>query len=133
MAKKSVADVDVAGKTVLMRVDFNVPLDGSTVTDDGRIRMAMPSIESVISRGGRLILISHLGRPKVGADNSAYSLKRAADKLAELLQRDVAFASDTVGEDAAAKVAALQDGGVLVLGNLRFEGGEKDGASEFAP
>lgn len=132
MAKKSVADVDVAGKTILMRVDFNVPLDGSTVTDDGRIRMALPSIESVISRGGRLILMSHLGRPKVGADNSAYSLKPAADKLAELLQRDVAFATDTVGEDAAAKVAGLQDGGVVVLENLRFEAGEKDGCPEFA-
>lgn len=132
MAKKSVADIDVAGKTVLMRVDFNVPLDGSTVTDDGRIRMALPSIESVISRGGRLILISHLGRPKVGADNSAFSLKPAADKLAELLHSDVTFATDTVGEDAAAKVAALQDGGVLVLENLRFEAGEKDGSPDFA-
>ncbi|MEZ6133102.1 MAG: phosphoglycerate kinase [Planctomycetaceae bacterium] len=132
MAKKSIADVDVAGQTVLMRVDFNVPLDGTTVTDDGRIRMALPSIRSVIDRGGRLILISHLGRPEAGADNSKYSLKPAADRLAELLGRSVAFATDTVGEDAQANVAALKNGDVVVLENLRFESGEKNGAAEFA-
>jgi phosphoglycerate kinase len=132
MAKKSIADIDVAGKKVLMRVDFNVPLDGTTVTDDGRVRMALPSIKSVIERGGQLILMSHLGRPKSGADNSKYSLKPAADKLAELLGQDVVFATDTVGDDAAAKVAALQDGGIMVIENLRFEAGEKEGCSEFA-
>ena len=132
MAKQSIADIDVAGKKVLMRVDFNVPLDGTTVTDDGRVRMALPSIKSVIERGGQLILMSHLGRPKSGADNSKYSLKPAADKLAELLGQDVVFATDTVGDDAAAKVAALQDGGIMVIENLRFEAGEKEGCSEFA-
>lgn len=132
MARKNIADVDVSGKKVLMRVDFNVPLDGNTVTDDGRIRMALPSIESVISRGGQLILMSHLGRPKAGEDNSRFSLKPAADKLAEHLGQQVAFAADTAGEDARAKVAALQDGGVVVLENLRFEAGEKTGCSEFA-
>ncbi len=80
MAKKTIADVDVAGKKVLMRVDFNVPLDGSTVTDDGRIRMALPSIKSVIERGGQLVLMSHLGRPKPGQDNSKDSLRPAALK-----------------------------------------------------
>lgn len=115
-----------------MRVDFNVPLDGTRVTDDGRIRMALPSIRSVIDRGGRLILMSHLGRPEKGADNSHYSLKPVADRLAELLGTPVAFASDTVGEDAAAKVNSLQDGQVLVLENLRFEVGEKKGDSAFA-
>jgi phosphoglycerate kinase len=132
MAKKSIADVDVAGRKVLMRVDFNVPLDGTTVTDDGRIRMAIPSIKSVIDRGGQLILISHLGRPEPGSDNSKFSLKPAADKLAELLGVDVAFATDTVGDDATAKVSALRAGGLVVLENLRFEAGEKKGSSEFA-
>lgn len=132
MAKLSIADVDVSGKKVLMRVDFNVPLDGGKITDDRRIEMALPSIKSVVDRGGQLILMSHLGRPTPGEDNSAYSLKPAAVRLGELLSKDVAFASDTVGEDAAAKVAALTDGGVAVLENLRFEKGEKKGDAEFA-
>lgn len=132
MAKKTIADVDVAGRRVLMRVDFNVPLESGAITDDGRIRMALPSIKSVLDRGGRLILMSHLGRPKPGSDNSEFSLIPAARRLAELLGRDVAFAADTVGEDAVAKVADLQDGGVVVLENLRFEEGEKTGDSAFA-
>ncbi len=132
MAKKTIANVDVAGKKVLMRVDFNVPLDGTTVTDDGRVRMALPSIKSVIDRGGKLILMSHLGRPKKGEDNSQYSLKPAADKLSELLGKPVAFATDTVGDDAVAKVNDLQDGGTVVLENLRFEEGEKKGCPELA-
>ena len=132
MAKKTIADVDVAGKTVLMRVDFNVPLDGTTVTDDGRIRMALPSIKSVVDRGGRLVLMSHLGRPKMGEDNSKYSLAPAAAKLAEHLGTEVAMAADTVGDDATAKVGALTDGGVVVLENLRFDDAEKKGDAEFA-
>ena len=132
MAKQTIANVDVAGKTVLMRVDFNVPLDGTTVTDDGRIRMALPSIKSVIERGGRVVLMSHLGRPKQGEDNSRYSLAPAASNLAGHLGVDVAFATDTVGADATAKIAALQDGGVVVLENLRFDDAEKKGCTEFA-
>ncbi|PQO30594.1 phosphoglycerate kinase [Blastopirellula marina] len=132
MAKLSIADVDVSGKKVLMRVDFNVPLDGDKITDDRRIEMALPSIKSVVDRGGQLILMSHLGRPEPGEDNSAYSLKPAAVRLGELLGKEVAFASDTVGDDAAAKVAALTDGGVVVLENLRFEKGEKKGDAAFA-
>ncbi|MFI4877105.1 MAG: phosphoglycerate kinase [Blastopirellula sp. JB062] len=133
MAKKSIADVDVAGKTVLMRVDFNVPLDDAgKVTDARRVEMALPSIKSVVDRGGRLILMSHLGRPEPGADNSKFSLKPAAEALAGLLGKSVAFASDTVGSDASAKAAALADGDVLVLENLRFEKGEKKGDAEFA-
>jgi phosphoglycerate kinase len=124
MAKKTVADVDVSGKRVLVRVDFNVPLDDSqNVTDDLRIRMALPTIQSVLERGGRVILMSHLGRPK-GEVAASMSLKPAAEKLAELLGQDVAFATDTVGDDAAAKVAALQNGQVLVLENVRFNPGE---------
>ena len=135
MAKMTIEDVDVSGKTVLVRVDFNVPLDDrQNVTDDRRIRMALPSIKSVIDRGGRLILMSHLGRPKIGEDNSKFSLRPAAEKLGELLGTSVAFATDTIGDDAKAKAkaAALGDGGVLVLENLRFNDGEKKGDADFA-
>ena len=133
MAKKTIQDIEVAGKTVLMRVDFNVPLDDQQqVTDDRRVRMALPSIRSVIDRGGRLILMSHLGRPKGDAGDAKFSLKPAADKLAELLGKQVKFASDTVGEDAAAQAASLGDGDVLVLENLRFNSGEKKGEAQFA-
>ena len=133
MAKKTIADVDVAGKSVLMRVDFNVPLDDrQEITDDRRIRMALNSIESVLDRGGRVILMSHLGRPKGDAGDAKFSLRPAAVRLAELLKRDVAFATDTIGEDAKAKAAGLVDGGVLLLENLRFNPGEKKGDAEFA-
>ncbi len=132
MAKKTIQDVPVAGKTVLMRVDFNVPLDDQKrVTDDRRVRMALPSIRSVIDRGGRLILMSHLGRPK-DAPEPKYSTKPAADKLAELLGKPVLFAHDVIGDDARAKAAALAAGGVLVLENLRFYPGEKKGDAAFA-
>ncbi len=133
MAKKSIADVNVAGKTVLMRVDFNVPLDENcNVTDDRRVRMAVPSIKSVIDRGGKLILCSHLGQPKDGEDQSKFSLKPAAATLSALLGKPVAFATDTVDADASTKVAALKDGEVLLLENLRFNKGEKKGDAAFA-
>ncbi|MHB8900912.1 MAG: phosphoglycerate kinase [Thermoguttaceae bacterium] len=133
MAKKTIEDVNVAGKTVLMRVDFNVPLDANAqVTDDRRIRMALPSIKSVVDRGGKLILMSHLGRPEGGPGDEKYSMKPAAAKLAELLGKPVAFATDAVGEDANGKAAALKSGDVLVLENLRFYKGEKKGDAEFA-
>ncbi len=131
MAKKSIADVEVRGKTVLMRVDFNVPQDDSgAITDDRRIRMALPSIESVLARGGKLILMSHLGQPKTV--EPAFTLKPAAECLSQLLNKPVAFAVDTVGPDAQSKSAALVDGGVLLLENLRFNPGEKKGDAEFA-
>ena len=132
MPKQTIDQIDVNDKTVLMRVDFNVPLDGTTVTDDRRIRMALPSIESVLDRGGRLILMSHLGRPKIGEDNSRYSLRPAADRLAELIPADVLFAEDTVGFDAQERAASLLPGQVLVLENLRFNEGEKANSPEFA-
>lgn len=120
MAKKSIADVNVAGKTVLMRVDFNVPLDDhQKVTDDRRIEMALPSIKSVLDRGGKLVLMSHLDRPE-GKVVPEMSLRPAAERLGQLLGRAVAFATDAVGPDAQAKVAALQPGGVVVLENVRF-------------
>lgn len=132
MAKKTISDVDVEGKKVLIRVDFNVPLDDQgRVTDDRRVREALPSIRSVLDRGGALILMSHLGRPK-DAPEPKYSLRPAAEKLAELLGKPVAFATDTVGPDAKAKAAALKPGEVLVLENLRFQKGEKKGDPEFA-
>ncbi|MGB0599321.1 MAG: phosphoglycerate kinase [Rubripirellula sp.] len=133
MAKKTIDQIDVAGKTVLMRVDFNVPLDDSQgITDDRRIRMALTSIKSVIDRGGRLILMSHLGRPGGNGFEAKFSLAPAAARLGELLGQSVLMASDTVDEDAQGKAAGLQDGQVLVLENLRFNSGEKKGCEEFA-
>ncbi len=127
MAKKSIADLDPAGRTVLVRVDFNVPQDDSgAITDDRRIRMALPTIKSIIDRGGKAVLMSHLGRPK-GAADPALSLAPVAVRLGELLGKSVALATDTGGPDSAAKAAALPAGGVLVLENVRFNPGEKKG------
>jgi phosphoglycerate kinase len=133
MAKRNIAQVDVAGQRVLMRVDFNVPQDDKgAITDDRRIRMALPSIKSVIDRGGKLILMSHLGRPKGEPGDEKFTLKPTAARLSELLGKPVAFASDTVGDDAKAKVAALKNGDVLVLENVRFQKGEQKGDVKFA-
>ncbi len=133
MAKKTIADVETKGKVVLMRVDFNVPQDDAgQITDDRRIRMALPSIQSVLSRGGRLVLMSHLGRPEGKGPEPEFSLAVTAQRLAEILGKPVAFATDTVGSDAEAKVKALGDGEVLVLENVRFNPGEKSGEASFA-
>ena len=132
MAKKTIADIDVQGKRVLMRVDFNVPLSDGAITDDRRIEMALPTIKSVIDRGGRLILMSHLGRPEGTGFEERFSLKPAADRLGELLGQSVGLASDCVGDEATSKAAALSDGEVLMLENLRFHKGEKKGDADFA-
>ncbi len=132
MAKKTIADVDVQAKRVLMRVDFNVPLQGGRITDDRRIRMAMDSIRSVLDRGGSLVLMSHLGRPKGEGFEAEHSLKPVAERLGESLSRPVTMASDTAGEDAKAKVGELKPGGVVLLENLRFNKGEKKGDAAFA-
>jgi len=133
MPKKLISDVDVAGKKVLMRVDFNVPLDGDlNITDDLRIRATLPTINSVLDRGGSLILMSHLGRPTAGQFEEKFSLKPVAKRLGELLGKDVQFATDTDGPDAQAKAAALQPGGVLLLENVRFCEGEKKDDPEFS-
>jgi len=127
MAKKTIAETEVTGKKVLMRVDFNVPLDETgAVTDDRRVRMAVPTIQEVLNRGGSVILMSHLGRPK-GTPNPKFSLKPAADSLAKLLDAPVQFAADTTGLEASSKVAALEAGQVLVLENVRFNAGENKG------
>jgi phosphoglycerate kinase len=133
MPKKTIASVDVADKAVLMRVDFNVPLEGTTITDDRRIRMALPSIQDVLDRGGRLVLISHLGRPEGTGYEAAYSVKPAAERLAELLGRPVTVPSeDCVDDTSASAVANLKNGEVLLLENLRFHKAEKKGDPEFS-
>ncbi|MEO5664216.1 MAG: phosphoglycerate kinase [Nocardioides sp.] len=114
---------DLAGKRVLVRSDLNVPLDGTTITDDGRIRASVPTIKQLSDAGARVIVTAHLGRPD-GAPDPAFSLAPVAARLGELLGRPVAFATDTVGESAASTVAALADGDVAVLENVRFNEGE---------
>ncbi|WP_455354245.1 phosphoglycerate kinase [Streptomyces sp. SYSU K217416] len=123
----------VAGKRVFVRADLNVPLEGTTITDDGRIRAVQPTIAKLAAAGARVVVASHLGRPK-GAPDPAFSLAPAATRLGELLGADVAFATDTVGESARATVAGLADGQVAVLENLRFNAGEtsKDDAERGA-
>jgi phosphoglycerate kinase len=122
------------GKRVLVRCDLNVPLDGTTITDDGRIRASVPMIDDLRSRDAKVIVMSHLGRPKPGEDNSAYSLAPVAKRLGELLGDDVVAAGDTVGDSARNAVAAMADGDVVVLENVRFNRGEtsKDDAERGA-
>ncbi len=114
---------DVRGKRVLVRSDLNVPLDGSRITDDGRIRASVPTIRALADAGARVVVTAHLGRPK-GAADPQYSLRPVAARLGELLGADVAFAEDTVGDSARATVGALGDGQVAVLENVRFNEGE---------
>ncbi|MCX4517544.1 phosphoglycerate kinase [Streptomyces anulatus] len=123
----------VAGKRVFVRADLNVPLEGTTITDDGRIRAVVPTIAKLAEAGARVVVASHLGRPK-GAPDPAFSLAPAAARLGELLDAEVAFATDTVGESARAAVAGLADGQVAVVENLRFNAGEtsKDDAERGA-
>ena len=130
MAKKTIADINVTDKKVLMRVDFNVPLKDGVITDDRRIVMALPTIQHVLDNGGSVVLMAHLGRPN-GEPNPKYSLKPAADRLGELLGEGVVqMAIDTDGDDAHAKADALVPGQVLVLENVRFNAGEKKGDDE---
>ncbi|MEU6428108.1 phosphoglycerate kinase [Microbispora sp. NPDC046973] len=128
-------ELDVKGRRVFVRADLNVPLDGETITDDGRIRASVPTIKKLIERGAKVVVAAHLGRPK-GSVTPKYSLAPVSRRLAELLGENVAFATDVVGESAQSAVAGLQDGQVALLENLRFEPGEesKDDAvrGEFA-
>lgn len=126
MAKRTISQVDVTGKRVLMRVDFNVPQDDSgKITDARRISEALPSIKSVIDRGGKLILMSHLGRPEGKPGDEKYTLAPCASKLSELLGKPVGFATDTVGPDATTQVASLKNGDVLLIENVRFQAVEE--------
>jgi phosphoglycerate kinase len=132
MSKLSIRDLDLKGKRLFIRVDFNVPLnDGGTITDDTRIRASLATIQYAVGRGARVILASHLGRPK-GKPNPKMSLKPVATRLGELLGKPVAFASDCVGPDVERQAAALKDGDVLLLENLRFHAQEEKNDPEFA-
>lgn len=124
MSKKTIDQVAVNDKRVLMRVDFNVPLEDGRITDDRRVVQALKSVRSVIDRGGKLILMSHLGRPKGTGSEPSLSLKPVADHLAKLLGKPVAFSKDCVGPEAERAVEVLQAGGVLLLENLRFHAEE---------
>lgn len=128
---KTIDSLEAAGKKVLVRVDFNVPVKDGVVTDDTRIRAALPTIEKLVGDGARVILMSHLGRPAGTGYEEAFSLRPAALRLSELLGKPVVFAADTVGEDAQAKAAALPDGDVLLLENLRFDKREKKNDPAF--
>ena len=132
MAKKTVADIDVKGKRVLMRCDFNVPLvENQTITNDGRITKAMPTIQHILDGGASLILMSHLGRPK-GEPDPKFSLAPVAKRLSELLGKDVIMAPDCIGDEVEAKAAAMKPGDVMLLENLRFHKAEtiKDKAAK---
>ncbi|MDY0019431.1 MAG: phosphoglycerate kinase [Anaerolineae bacterium] len=131
MKKKTVRDIDLKGKRVVMRVDFNVPLKEGTITDDTRIRAALPTIEYVLGQGASLVLMSHLGRPK-DAPDPAYTLKPAAVRLGELLGTPVKMAPDCIGAEVKALADALKPGEVLLLENTRFYVGEKKNDPEIA-
>lgn len=131
MNKLSIKDLDLAGKRVFLRVDFNVPVKDGAIEDDARIRAALPTINHLIEHGARTIIASHLGRPK-GKRNEEFSLQPVATYLAELLNRPVEFAEDCTGEAAQTKAAALADGGVLLLENLRFHSEEEANDDDFA-
>jgi len=131
MNKLSIRDLDLSGKRIFIRVDFNVPLEGARVSDDTRIRETLPTLRLAIDRGARLVLASHLGRPK-GKVDPKYSLAPVAARLRELLGKPVEFASDCVGADAEAKSRALANGGVLLLENVRYHPQEEANDEGFS-
>ena len=133
MNKKTVRDIDVAGKKVLVRCDFNVPLDGETgtITDNRRIRAAIPTIQYLIDHNAKVILCSHLGRPK-GEVNPKYSLKPVAVELSKLLGKEVKLAKDVIGEDAQKLTSEIKEGEVVLLENVRFHKEEEKNDPEFA-
>ena len=128
---KTIDQLDAAGKRVLVRVDFNVPVKDSVVTDDTRIRAALPTIKKLVDDGARIVLMSHRGRPSGEGFEEEFSLRPSALRLSELLGKPVSFANDIAGEDATAKAAALKDGEILIVENLRFDKREKKNVPEF--
>ena len=124
MEKKTIKDVDVKGKKVLVRCDFNVPLSDGKITDNTRIRAAIPTIQYLVEQGAKIVLCSHLGRPK-GEVNEKYSLQPVANELSQELNTQVKFASDVVGESAKNMADSLKEGEVGLLENVRFEPGEE--------
>ena len=131
MAKKTLHDIDIKGKTVLMRVDFNVPIIDGTITDDNRVVQALPSIEYIVNQGAKLVLTSHLGRPK-GQPNPEFSLEPVSQHLAGLVSAPVHFASDCVGEAAEKAISHATAGEIVVLENVRFHAGETENDPQFA-
>ena len=131
MAKLTIKELDLRGKRVFLRVDFNVPLKDGVVTDDTRIRETLPTLRLAIERGARLVLASHLGRPK-GSRNEKYSLKPAAKKLEELLGKRIEFSDDCIGAEAESKSKSLKDGEVLLLENVRFHAEEEKNDQAFS-
>jgi 3-phosphoglycerate kinase len=131
MATKTIKDIDVKGKRVLVRVDFNVPLSDGVITDDTRIEAALPTLKHLLEQGGRVILMSHLGRPK-GERKPEFSLATVGKALSEKLGQPVAFANDCVGPEAEAAAAALKDGEILLLENVRYYNEETKNDPEFA-
>ena len=129
---KTIRDIDVNGKQILMRADYNVPLnDVGEITDDFRIEASLPTINYLLERGCKLVIMSHLGRPK-GQVNEKYSLKPVAKRLSEALNRPVKFAADCIGDDVAAMTQDLNSGEIVLLENLRFHPEEEKNDEEFA-
>src|SRR5262249_30053248 len=131
MDKLTIKDLELRGKRVFLRVDFNVPLKEGVVTDDTRIRETLPTLQLAMEKGARLVLVSHLGRPKGGPDPK-FSLRPAAKKLEELLGKPVAFGADCIGPGAERQSKALRDGEVLVLENVRFHAEEEKNDEGFS-
>ena len=132
MKKRTIKDVDLAGRRVLMRVDFNVPIEDGKITDDTRIRSSIPSIDDALGRRAKVVVLcSHLGRPK-GKPKPEFSLKPVADRLTSLLKRTVVFAEDCIGEPVKKAVERAGDGGVVLLENLRFHAEEEKNDPAFA-
>ncbi|NNE99677.1 MAG: phosphoglycerate kinase, partial [Pyrinomonadaceae bacterium] len=131
MNKLSIKDLDLSGKRTFVRVDFNVPIRDGKVADDTRIRGAIPTIQHLLDERAKVILASHLGRPK-GEKEERFSLKPVADRLGELLGKEVAFADDCIGDQVDRMATEMAAGDVILLENVRFHAGEKENAEEFA-